>query len=103
WQDDPKPGQHVQFCYDAVDRLTKKYVFTNVDFPQAFATCGFDATVEYEYDSPTDPYGIGQLSVVEDPSGSTWFNHDERGRVISVDKSIAVLHDPPMQNSPAHW
>lgn len=103
WQDDPKPGQHVQFCYDAVDRITKKYVFTNVDFPQAFATCGFDATVEYEYDSPSDPYGIGQLSVVEDPSGSTWFNHDERGRVTSVNKAVAVLHDPPMQTSPAHW
>jgi RHS repeat-associated protein len=103
WQDDPKPGQHVQFCYDAIDRVTKRYVFTNADFPQALTTCAFGATVEYEYDSATDPYGIGQLSVVEDPSGSTWFTHDARGRLTDVSKAVAILHEPPMQNAPPRW
>lgn len=103
WQDDPKAEQHLQFCYDAVDRVTKKYVFTNVDFDGALTTCGFGATVEYEYDDAGDPNGIGRLAVVEDPSGSTWFQYDVRGRVTAVNKGVAVLHDPPMQDAPAEW
>jgi YD repeat-containing protein len=83
--------------------LAKRYVFNNVDYSDSFVTCGFPATVEYDYDDPSDPNGIGRLAVVDDPSGSTWFQYDVRGRTVSVNKGVAVLHDPPMADAPPEW
>lgn len=103
WQDDPKSGQHVQLCYDQLGRVRKKYVFTNVDFAPAFLTCGFGPTEEYVYDDSANPNGLGRLAAVSDPSGSTWFQHDARGRVASVNKSIAVQREPPAQDDPPQW
>jgi RHS repeat-associated protein len=103
WQDDPQPDQHLQFCYDHLDRVARKYVFSNVDFPQAFLSCAFGATVEYTYDDADDPNGIGRLAVVDDPSGSTWFQYDLRGRLLSVNKAIQVDREPPAADDPAQW
>ncbi len=103
WLDDPKPGQHTQMCYDLIDRITKKYVLTNVDFDESFITCGFAATVEYDYDDASDSNSIGRLAAVDDPSGPTWFTYDVRGRVIGVNKSVAVRHAPPMLDAPGEW
>lgn len=103
WQDDPEPSQHVQLCYDALNRVRRKYVYTSADFSPAYLTCTLPPTVEYVYDDTANPYGIGRLAAVSDPSGSTWFQYDLRGRVASVNKSIEVRREPPYQNDPPQW
>jgi RHS repeat-associated protein len=92
YQNDPKAGatpQHVEFCYDALNRVKRKYYF-DVEGYQGITNC--DTTkpqqITYTYDGQVD--GVGRLKRVEDLSGMTTFEYDERGRTISTTKTIVT-------------
>src|SRR5262249_52480901 len=74
YRDDPRPSQHVQFCYDALNRVTKKFVFSS-DARETLncATTTSGLTVTYTYDTPpsssaADPaypgFPVGRLGSV---------------------------------------
>jgi RHS repeat-associated protein len=89
FEDDPKTGQHVHACYDAVDRVTKRYVFLASDqyLPSGCSQPSPEST--YSYDSTAGGNkGIGRLTGVADPSGAqSWF-YDARGNVTSNAKTV---------------
>lgn len=104
-QEDPKANQHLQFCYDAINRVTRKYVFEADYSPGAsgnLVNCGApqnepDKKTVHEYDGFQDgenqgiANSIGQLTFVSDPSGQTLSDSfDTRGRLLEYRKRIAV-------------
>lgn len=93
YQDDPLPNQHVQFCYDELNRPTRRCML-DVDF-LSMLPCQLACSAEeahYEYDDPQALNSIGQLTRVVDESGETRFRiYDERGRVRAVTKAIDVV------------
>ena len=107
YQDDPKDSQYVLFCYDALSRTTIKAPIQS-DLNSAFvgvieAICAQDPSqlylpgaTRYFYDvaapgDPAVPFGVGRVTRVNDPSGSTIFHsYDERGHVLSMEKEITV-------------
>jgi RHS repeat-associated protein len=99
YEDDPKTSQHLQYCYDALDRATAECQ-PGFDFesqPTYFAcneTCG--NRVSYAYDDPIVPYGVGRLTSVDDLSGATSFvEYDVRGRLLEEHKTIDGT--PPLE------
>ena len=64
FQDDPKTGQHIEFCYDALGRVTKKSYFDDNDTQQG--TCQGSSNIQYIYDAfeaaPTGNKGRGRLT-----------------------------------------
>ncbi|MBI4517458.1 MAG: VCBS repeat-containing protein [Deltaproteobacteria bacterium] len=90
YQDDPKSGQHVQFCYDAINRITAKHIFDNSSVDDYVSgICGSAARIAYSYDAATVPYGFGRMTTVDDESGSTRvLAYDVRGRQLSAEKQI---------------
>jgi RHS repeat-associated protein len=92
YQDDPVPDQHIQFCYDDLNRPTRRCMI-DADFlfvAPCSVTCGAGET-RYEYDDPDVPNSIGQLTRVVDESGETRFGlFDTRGRAQVVTKEIDV-------------
>lgn len=92
YQDDPIPGQHVQFCYDALNRPTRRCML-DVDF-SFVAPCDVYCSAEeahYEYDDPAVPNSLGQLTRATDESGETGFRiYDQRGHARAVTKTIDV-------------
>ena len=99
YQDDPKANQHVQFCYDALNRVTRECPIAS-DYV-ALSSCGSAQSctaekVEYAYDSavPAVPYGLGRLTRVDDGSGRTAFEqYDVRGRLRQVTKEVDPYGD----------
>ncbi len=75
-------NQRICFYYDALNRLTGKHYRTDDVCP---ATPTLNVT--YTYDSGT--YGKGQRTGMSDPSGSTAWTYDARGRMISEVKTIS--------------
>ncbi|MEJ2221800.1 MAG: FG-GAP-like repeat-containing protein, partial [Desulfobacterales bacterium] len=70
--------QAIEFNYDELDRITLKTYSTP------------DSTVNYQYDHPAVPNGIGRLSAVSnDQVTITYDEYDEMGRRLSVSKKIA--------------
>ena len=91
YQDDPKPSQHVEFCYDAGGRVRRKHTVTAGDAYQSI-DCAAPGTVNYTYDDPAVPYGVGRLTRVDDESGSTlWHVFDVRGHALVVEKRVRDL------------
>ncbi len=91
YRDDPKPGQHVQWLYDDLNRLTRVCVFSDGDTYVPLTTdCG--AGVEesrYVYDETAGGNkGIGQLTSVTDQSGSVASMYDGRGRVTKQTRTV---------------
>jgi RHS repeat-associated protein len=93
WQDDPRPGRHVEFCYDAINRPTRRCSYANDS--QTLASCGSAAAcsdpeaVFYRYDEQTIAHSRGRLTGVDDASGSTRIDeYDTRGRQRRLTKSI---------------
>ncbi|MBI4517047.1 MAG: hypothetical protein HY699_14665 [Deltaproteobacteria bacterium] len=118
FQDDPKTGQHLEFCYDALNRLQCKYgrsddvwsgnglcpTTANSGCP---AATGAEVLAAYYYDFPLDPqlsnpgslceHGLGRLCQVDDRpgaatgyTGSTSFSYDARGRATASSKRITI-------------
>ncbi len=68
-------GSSIKYEYDDLNRLTK------VNYPGAWGD------VTYSYDIPC-ANGNGRICSVSDDSGTTLFDYDLRGRVISVTKTL---------------
>ena len=83
YQDDPVTGQHVEIEYDGLDRPTRKRRFDADPAGQGASTVLADLT----YDAAV--CGLGRLSGVTDPSGSTAvLAYDARGNVLRGEKRI---------------
>ena len=92
-QQDPKTGQHVQFCYEALNRVTKKLYVTNDDPTPLACSSTTSEMIQYAYDTgPTGTYPVGQLTSVTEthPNGAvtTGMTYDARGRVWSETKTV---------------
>ena len=93
-QQDPKAGQRVQFCYDGLNRLTRKlYLTDDILTPISCTnTAGID-WIEYLYDGGS--YGKGHLTTVNDTHTDSTVNtamtYDARGRVVSESKTINII------------
>jgi RHS repeat-associated protein len=95
WQDDPRPGRHVEFCYDAIDRPTRRCAFPNDSSVLAScaspSACPDPDAVFTRYDDIAVPYGRGRLTRVDDASGTTQIDEfDARGRQRRLTRSIAL-------------
>ncbi|HYD48213.1 MAG TPA: toxin TcdB middle/N-terminal domain-containing protein, partial [Terriglobales bacterium] len=94
FEDDPQTDQHVQFCYDAGDRVVSKYVFRDRDWQDVGSACGSAEVAEttYTYDG-SGPNEIGRLIRVDDGSGTTFLErYDEQGRARSVTRELIVAN-----------
>lgn len=101
FEDDPKSPQHVEFCYDAVNRVKEKYYRTTQDNYEA-VDCANPGNVHYAYDDSAVPYGLGRLTRVDDSSGSTLLHaYDVRGRVLSEEKQVGV--DGQTRSATTHY
>lgn len=93
-QDDPKSGQHIQFCYDNEDRMTRSCQ-VNGDFTGTLLSCsgacpGERITYAYYTTAATGQDRLGRLSSVTDASGSSSFEqYDLRGRLLRDTKVVA--------------
>ena len=104
YQDDPitgapgQGGQHIQYCYDKLDRVTHE-CFLDQDHDPADPSariecaltnpCGASAGAHYSYDNPSVPHSMGRLTRVEDLAGALRvLDYDARGRQVSVEREI---------------
>jgi len=88
YEDDPKAGQHVQACYDAIARITKRYVLTTGAYVTNVCSQPSPEST-YSYDSVAGGNkGIGWLTAVSDPSGGESWVYDLRGNVTSNSKTV---------------
>lgn len=92
YRDDPKPNQHVQYCYDPVGRplrtcgLPEDYQTT---YPCA-SQCSDDES-RYTYDDEAVPFARGRLTEVSDEAGAfRVLAYDARGRQRSTEREIDV-------------
>lgn len=100
YQDDPKVNQHVEWCYDGLNRLTLRCVYSDRDdpFPNACsADCGGAAYRDSKrvYDETTGGnFGIGRLTgalrATDSELDEAWV-YDARGRVTDVTKRVAGI------------
>lgn len=69
-------GKSVSYRYDALNRIT-------------LADYGGGAIVSYEYDSTLNGnYGVGRLTQLSDPSGTTAWTYDQLGRVTQKIQAV---------------
>ena len=95
WQDDPRAGHHTEFCYDAINRPTRRCTYPNDS--QGLASCTSAAACSdpdaalYHYDEASVPYARGRLTGVDDGSGSTHIDeYDQRGRHRRLTKHVEL-------------
>jgi RHS repeat-associated protein len=102
YQDDPKTGQHLEFCYDALNRVTDKFYRTGDSHGPP--PCGSRrGDVAYAYDEDGSALGcdlrscagaqcgIGRLTHVDEQSGNaTVLCYDVRGRRTRVVTTISA-------------
>lgn len=70
-------GETINFTYDELNRLrTKDYARQS----------GIEVT--YNYDETTSTNGIGRRTSMQDTSGSSRWNYDKEGRILSLEKNI---------------
>ena len=101
YQDDPKANQHVQFCYDALNRVSLECPRAG-DYQSSGSiqsACGLPCSsdeVRYTYGTSSSPtsYALGRLVRVADPSGQTAFDrYDVRGRMLQTTKVVDTTGD----------
>jgi RHS repeat-associated protein len=92
YRDDPKPDQHVQYCYDPVGRPLRACALPedyHATYPCALV-CAEDET-RYTYDDAAVPFSRGRLTAVTDEAGSfRVLAYDARGRQSSTERAITV-------------
>jgi YD repeat-containing protein len=71
-------GCTLTFSYDPLNRLIAK---------NSSGDCGAPLSVTYAYDQ--GPNGLGRRTAMSDPSGTTSWSYDARGRLITEVKTIA--------------
>jgi RHS repeat-associated protein len=92
YQDDPKASQHVQYCYDLINRPLRR-----CGLPQDFVTlysceqlCASDES-HYTYDDEAVAFAIGRLTRVSDGAGELRIlEYDPRGNQLVVEREIDV-------------
>ena len=90
-QEDPKASQHVQFCYDTLNRVTKKQYFATDGYSTGWCNQTATQQISSFYDDAAVAYSAGRLTTVTDLSGSTMFKlYDVRGRALRIDKQLSV-------------
>src|SRR5207248_2107051 len=79
--------QAVTYCYDALNRLTKKFYAANPDCVAGTAnvTYFYDQTA---YNGLTVAYGIGRRTGMSDGSGQTAWGFDPAGRVAAERRTV---------------
>jgi RHS repeat-associated protein len=112
-------GNMTHYAYDNVGRVvqvdspdtgTTSYVynpdgtvFTRADARGVTATYYYDNSTRliavafpdpadnrsYSYDSPTSSYGLGRLTGMTDPSGSTTYHYDSVGRLATEERTVS--------------
>jgi RHS repeat-associated protein len=88
YQNDPKTGQHLEYCYDALNRITKQFSLSGDAFTNR--SCAAAATVTYGYNE-TASFGLGQLAAATDEAGSMAVaQFDVLGRVLREQRTIEV-------------
>jgi RHS repeat-associated protein len=112
FQDDPKPDQHIEACYDKLDRVTVECSYADDTYHgNACGLCAGGSSgagtllAAYAYDNTSTAApncggsgGKGQLSNVTDfaGTGGECFFYDLRGNVTrnekTVDNKTAVIH-----------
>jgi RHS repeat-associated protein len=113
YQNDPKTYQHLEFCYDNLNRLRCRFGFTAGDSWSGGSLCPSPASptsacpsyppnmillADYRYDTYASPLnssftcgsGWGRVCRISDTSGWTSFSYDARGRVVSSEKTISA-------------
>ncbi|PPD45241.1 MAG: hypothetical protein CTY16_10540 [Methylobacter sp.] len=87
----------TQYTYDALDRLLTDSTYL-ADANGAAQATTVDSTISYRYDlntadltaNPAAKNAVGQLSHVDDPSGSTDWQYDGEGRLQAKTHSIST-------------
>ncbi|WP_156829861.1 DUF6531 domain-containing protein, partial [Methylovulum miyakonense] len=87
----------TQYTYDALDRLLTDSTYL-ADANGAAQATTVDSTISYRYDlntadltaNPPAKNAVGQLSHVDDPSGSTDWQYDGEGRLQTKTHSIST-------------
>jgi RHS repeat-associated protein len=98
---DPHAEQHVEYCYDPLNRPIAKAYF---DDDVRHGACTGDRTIRYTYDQttyvpgPGQPVlgnlGIGRPTQVDDLSGSVRYRYDGRGRAVATSRTISLPNEP---------
>lgn len=94
YDDDPTAGRHMQFCYDALNRVTKKKYVRSGDFG-TLMDCATNQSeqVTYSYDAATN--GLGRLSQVTDLSGiSRIYSYTTVGEPLSIEREMDGVSAP---------
>ena len=95
YRDDPKPNQHIQYCYDEANRPLRTCALPE-DFRTVYS-CHQSCTASdsrYTYDDPSIPFSIGRLTEVSDEAGSfRVLEYDARGRQIATERTIAANNE----------
>ena len=89
YRDTPVARERVQWCYDALNRPTARFLKSDGDAYVA-SLCSNTATAEtrYTYDATTaGAYAKGRLSRVDDQAGYATSVYDQRGRVLKQTRS----------------
>lgn len=90
YQDDPKRDQHIELCYDSVDRIIERHVVDTNDRYEG-DRCGDSELAAERYAYDTSPFGIGRLARVDDATGATLFEgYDARGNATVVTREIVI-------------
>lgn len=108
---DPKPGQHVSLCYDALGRLVAKHYATDGD--SYVDRCNQrDADVRYVYDQPVstlDPVpsadsrgAVSRLTAVYEGNNSNFTFYDLHGKPVANTVSL-TLPEEPTTHGTAYW
>lgn len=104
YQNDPKGGQHVAFCYDALNRVSRKaYLLGDLplDSGAHAVLCALPSVssvpyTDYRYDCGSD--GVGRLCGVDEYQSdantnaiiNTAYGYDARGRITTETKMIEL-------------
>ena len=92
YQNDPTKNQHLEYCYDALNRVTKKFIVTVGDSYTA-KSCTAAADVSYTYNDG-QTIGLGRLASVTDLAGTySVLAYDVLGRVLYERRTINVDGD----------
>lgn len=95
YRDDPKAGQHVQYCYDAADRPRRICALAQ-DYQNLLScnqACSGTETA-YTYDEASVPFSRGRLTTVSDDAGRfRVLAYDARGRQRITEREIDVDGD----------
>ena len=89
YRDTPVARERVQWCYDALNRPTARFLKSDGDaYVASLCSNTAQAETRYTYDAATaGPYAKGRLSRVDDQAGYATTVYDQRGRVLRQTRS----------------